>query len=657
MANRETDAPVSQIEGSYAAASFVSAEEWCCCADEAHAGETCLQGKTWVADFSRGAAVLSLRPRAYTLLGTPVRFVLRVRGTAEGCRLTIHIGTHFMTFCRTSEPLSCDNDHEIVFEAPPGPGWKWYGGENDGQLHGPMRITQLDLLSSGKAEQVELQLFEIRADVVYPAQHSCTLLADCTSGEFTASVRTLRMVPTPAQIRWTVRDWDKNTIAQGEQGVCLPAAAKPVDVAVPVPPGEHNFLEAEFRAEIEGEIVPEDYACYVRPVEGSQGETKLTPDSPFGMGVYLYRYASTPEGFEQMERAAQIAASAGVKWSREEFSWPQIETAPGVLDWDFYDRVVDTAARHGICLYALLTYWPNHIKAYTPQGIGEYCRFVEAAVRRYGKTVRHWEIWNEPNIFFWQGPKDMYAELLKEAYAVIKRLDPDAVVLGCSTAGIDVPFIKRTMELGANFDGLTIHPYRPVLDDAQFVKDLQECAELVKPRPVWITEMGWPTVVSHNSLEHGFPISTQRHQAELLVRAYVDAIGSGAVTNMSWYNLRDDGPDQLYFEHAMGILKHDFRLKPALRAFATMTQLLEGRTDRMVRLESGQNVEIYEFRGAEGSSPVMVVWSTDRDRRIRLRPPLGRNKTVNLMADVVIVECDGEELELELRAGVPIFLS
>jgi hypothetical protein len=54
----------------------------------------------------------------------------------------------------------------------------------------------------------------------------------------------------------------------------------------------------------------------------------------------------------------------------------------------------------------------------------------------------------------------MYAELLIKARAAIKKANPNARVLGCSTAGIDLDFIRRTMELGATFDVLTIHPYR-----------------------------------------------------------------------------------------------------------------------------------------------------------------------------------------------------
>ena len=78
-----------------------------------------------------------------------------------------------------------------------------------------------------------------------------------------------------------------------------------------------------------------------------QGDNRLDRASPFGMGLYLYRYGGDAAGFATMDRAAQMGAAAGVKWSREEFNWARIEVARGKYDWSFYDQVVATAKRHG----------------------------------------------------------------------------------------------------------------------------------------------------------------------------------------------------------------------------------------------------------------------------------------------------------------------
>ncbi len=221
----------------------------------------------------------------------------------------------------------------------------------------------------------------------------------------------------------------------------------------------------------------------------------------------------------------------------------------------------------------------------------------------------------------------MYAELLKQAYAAVKKGNPQAQVLGCSTAGIDRGFIRKTMELGGPFDILTIHPYRGHLDDQEFIGDLHKVADLAKRpdgsrRPVWITEMGWATHMPHNSLAMDFQVTTQRRQAELIARAYIDAIASNVAPNISWYDFRNDGDDPFNFEHNMGIITRDFRPKPAYRAYATMTRMLRGlqagagtgprrRRGRIPLRRAGQAVR----DGAVEQSPATRPWRFRQARR------------------------------------------
>ncbi len=319
----------------------------------------------------------------------------------------------------------------------------------------------------------------------------------------------------------------------------------------------------------------------------------------------------------------------------------RMQIATHFMTWTFYDQVVATAKRHGISVYGLLAYWSPWTKPYTAAGIEDYCRFAAAAATRYRDDIQDWEVYNEPNIFFWQGPRDMYAELLIKAHAAIKEANPPARVLGCSTAGIDLDFIRRTMELGATFDVLTIHPYRSRMDDRQFIADLQEAAEVVKlangeRRPVWITEMGWATHVLHNDSSAGFRVTTQRDQACLIARSYIDAIASGVAPNISWYDFRNDGTDPFNFEHNMGIVTRDFRPKPAYRAYATVATMLDGlHVDGELNL--GENVFAYRFVDDEGESTVLALWSTLGQQTIRL-PATEDHILVDLMGGHTTLE-------------------
>jgi hypothetical protein len=76
--------------------------------------------------------------------------------------------------------------------------------------------------------------------------------------------------------------------------------------------------------------------------------------------------------------------------------------------------------------------------------IAAWLRFVDTITRRYGKEVKHWEIWNEPNtVWFWK-PSPIAAEhveLVRRTTPLIKRNIPSARVLGGSVARLDLPLV------------------------------------------------------------------------------------------------------------------------------------------------------------------------------------------------------------------------
>ena len=651
----------STVTSDYLAAGFTPDEQWHLRA-RGHAGSSQLRGRRLDFDFTRGAESIGIGPRDSSLLGNPREIRIRVRGSAPGHPVRMQIATHFMTFEKVIGEFDGGKTSEIVVPAPPAEGWKWYGGENDGKRHGPLRIRGIYLDANGRKDSGSLELEEIRVQATCPLNRCCVLMAEHrespSGGAFVALVRSMAPESPAATLRHTIRDWSGQVVATGSSELTLPPNGQAAETPVAVPAGEWAFLEADFVLDAQGQLVPSAQAYYTAPPV-KQADNRLNHASPFGMGLYLYRYGGDAAGLATMDRAAQMAAEAGVKWSREEFSWARIEVAPGKYDWSFYDQVVATAKRHGISVYGLLAYWSGWTKPYTAEGIEDYCRFATAAVTRYRDDVQDWEVYNEPNIFFWQGPRDMYADLLIKAHAAIKKANPNARVLGCSTAGIDLDFIRRTMELGAPFDVLTIHPYRSRMDDRRFIADLREAADVAKQadgtlRPVWITEMGWATHVLHNGSAQGFRVTTQRDQACLIARSYIDAIASGVTPNISWYDFRNDGTDPFNFEHNMGIVSRDFHPKPAYRAYATVATMLDGlHVDREVKL--GEHVLAYRFTADEGKSPVLAVWSTAGEQSIEL-PATRDVLLVDLMGNRTMLELTDGTVGVALHSDTPVFL-
>jgi len=651
---------------SYPAYRFEPQEGWHLQAD-GNSGSSRLEGRNWTADFSQGARRLSLAVPDHVLLGNVERIRIRVRGSAHGHPVRLVLHTHFMTFHKVIGEFAADGDQELVTDGPPGPGWEWRGGENDGKIHGPLRLGEISLEAGNTNAPCTLEMRDVTVDASCPEDRRCVLLAEGQGAgmnrKFVAHVRAMSDTQLNGELRWALRDWDGNEIGRGSQPVVVPAKCEPMELRLPIKEAEsahRKFLEAEFNLEIPGQEAAPVWAAWVEG-SGQQGDGELEPNSPFGMGLYLSRYGGDRGGLALMERAAQMARDAGVKWSREDFSWGRIERQRGQFDWTYYDNLVACARRNGITVYAIVGYWTAWTKPYTSEGIEDYVQFLKALVMRYHNDIKQWEIWNEPNIFFWQGPKDLYAELLTKSYAAIKEIDPEAQVLGLSTAGIDRKFISRMLELKAPFDILTIHPYRTHLNDLEFIDDLKKVSDQVKlpggqRRPVWLTEMGWATHTPHNTARQDFAPNTLRAQAELIVRSYLCAIVSGVEPRTFWYDFRNDGDDPIYFEHQMGIVRKDFSPKPAYIAYGTLTRVLRGK-ELIGPVPAAPGVLAFRFRPKAGDPPdTVALWSPQADAKVELPTSAQQITRINAMGEESELKVEAGRMTVELKKGAPVYL-
>lgn len=81
--------------------------------------------------------------------------------------------------------------------------------------------------------------------------------------------------------------------------------------------------------------------------------------------------------------------------------------------------------------------------AYLPEDILDWENYVGEVVGRYQDQIRHWEVWNEPDIHFLvggtAGKADDYMSLLASAYRMIKNVDPDLNVLAPAVAYLITP--------------------------------------------------------------------------------------------------------------------------------------------------------------------------------------------------------------------------
>jgi hypothetical protein len=217
------------------------------------------------------------------------------------------------------------------------------------------------------------------------------------------------------------------------------------------------------------------------------------------------------------ERTYPHLAAVGVKWARCQTGWARTERAKGEYDFLWLDDVVNSLRKIGIQPWFNLGYGN---RLYTPEAPHEsavgwaplftneardaWLRYVRKIAEHFADRVRHWEIWNEPNIAnFWQPKKpsaDDYVELVKMTALEIRTRAPDAVIIGGALAGLGsaLAFLGRCMTLGMgdHVDRISYHPYRAV-PESNYDKEVRALRDLLATHKagieIWQGENGCPS--------------------------------------------------------------------------------------------------------------------------------------------------------------------
>jgi len=209
------------------------------------------------------------------------------------------------------------------------------------------------------------------------------------------------------------------------------------------------------------------------------------------------------------------AAQLGVKWARCQTGWARCEKTRGVYDFAWLDEVVDGLLKIGIQPWFNLGYG-NPL--YTPKAdetaVGWVPVFDEAAMEgwkaftvkiaeHFKDRVKHWEIWNEPNITgFWKPGKPdaaSYVRLVEQTAPLLRAGVPGAVLIGGGYAGIPMGYYEACLEAGLakHVDKISYHPYRPSPEKG-YEDEVKKMRELLKKHgaehvKLWQGENGCPS--------------------------------------------------------------------------------------------------------------------------------------------------------------------
>lgn len=310
--------------------------------------------------------------------------------------------------------------------------------------------------------------------------------------------------------------------------------------------------------------------------------------------------------------AANLRA-AGINWIRFDLWWGVVEPEKDKFDWTYTDQMAKFYRENHINALPILCYGSAWYKK-PPDNDEErarYANYVYHVVSRYKNDFKVWEIWNEPNIpSLWKNPNvEHYTKLMIEAYKAAKKADPDCVVLGAAANGADMTWIKGIHDQGGwdYCDAISVHPYTMGGDPIQMRLDKilrvlnGYIASTGKPKPLWITEMGWGTGRQ----------SDYNEQAIDLTQSYIIAQANG-VEKLFWFCATN------YDNWGIVFILNPLEPKPSYSAYKLMTSLL-GSPGPAAKfegyLQTPKDVAGYVFKKA-GNDRVLVFWSNDTTYRI-----------------------------------------
>lgn len=351
-----------------------------------------------------------------------------------------------------------------------------------------------------------------------------------------------------------------------------------------------------------------------------QGLPSLRVGEGWGVNLGFYDLTKTDE---------TRLRESGLKWVRRDLTWNQVETKKGVYDFAPWDRLLDSLERIGGVRPVFILSYGNDLyqegSPRSPEARAAFVRFVEAALARYKGRRIVWEMWNEPN-----GPEywhptpspDEYAALAKDVAASFAKAAPNEALVGPALAGVDFSYLEAVAKAGGlkGFDGITIHPYRP-MEPESVIPDVARVKALV-------ARHGSPNVPILSG-EWGYSAAgggmTEEKQGDYAARQHLALLVAG-VPMAIWYNWRNNGPDpKKEIENYGLVVSPSDQPKPAFLAVQALNASLGGfrYQSRLAQERADDWVLLFERNGRPG----VAAWTTGAPHETEVFPGTKLNLT------------------------------
>ncbi|MEO6714806.1 MAG: glycosyl hydrolase [Mycobacteriales bacterium] len=305
-------------------------------------------------------------------------------------------------------------------------------------------------------------------------------------------------------------------------------------------------------------------------------------------------------------------------------SWREMQPAPGVWNWGTLDHRVERAVsgrREVLMVLGQTPRWaakrPNETSyngpgaASEPADMATWRAYVRSLAIRYKGQIHKWELWNEPNVKgFYSGTPATMLTMAREAYTVLKRIDPANVVVspGIAVRTLNSPtWLDRYLAAGgARYsDVIAVHLYvmsrqRPesILGSVSRIRQIM--AKHKVNRPIWNTESGYGRTA-------GTPETSELYTGQMamafVARTYI-LTAHARVDRTYWYAWDDRGFGGLF-------LTSEDRNTPsdAGRAYGVTYQwLVRARLLRCSRVAIGPRAGTYACLLTRGRERMEISW-------------------------------------------------
>ncbi len=370
----------------------------------------------------------------------------------------------------------------------------------------------------------------------------------------------------------------------------------------------------------------------------------------------------------------EAAEATSLTWMRDELLWEHVEAVKGELKLPFNAAWINKANEQGIKPLVILAFGNRLYSAAkvsqedieqgafancalpvrdgSPETTADdeyfeaYIKYVDFISKEMKGKVGVYEIWNEPDIKGFNA-KDAtatdYTALLKEAYKVIKKNDPDARVAG-GVLALSSEFLEEMLEAGAGeyMDMLSMHYY---LGDSAPEKKarvrLDEKREILKDfgyadMPIWVTETGW----ANSNVD-------EETQAKFIIRnavLYEDfLLDNGIDGQYITYELHDSNVTGDPYESSLGLVKYDYTLKKSAKAVNTYNKLTADK-----ELTSFKETKFLFWTKSActatftcGDKTTLVIWA-ESPKEVKINLPA---------TEAVIYDLEGNVVERITQAG------